>query len=183
MNSKIKNSLFRILQIPYKFLPKPMCNLIWDISLISDALLAVVYRRLYINKYAKKAGSKIHIGKYVVIKNIQNLSIGNNVSIHSFNYIDAYGGIDIGNNVAIAGHSTLISSDHTWKDKSKPIKYNNIEPKKIVIEDDVWIAAGVKVLGGNKIRRRCVIGAGAVVNKNTEANSLYVGVPIKKLRR
>ena len=68
MNSKIKNSLFRILQIPYKFLPKPMCNLIWDISLISDALLAVVYRRLYINKYAKKAGSKIHIGKYVVIK-------------------------------------------------------------------------------------------------------------------
>ena len=77
----------------------------------------------------------------------------------------------------------MISSDHTWKDKSKPIKYNNIEPKKIVIEDDVWIAAGVKVLGGNKIRRRCVIGAGAVVNKNTEANSLYVGVPIKKLRR
>lgn len=182
MNRKTKNSLFTILQIAYKFLPKFMCNLMWDMSSISDALLAVIYRRLYINKYAKKAGSKIHIGKYVVIKNIKNLSIGNNVSIHSFNYIDAYGGIDIGNNVAIANHSTLISSDHTWKDKHKPIKYNKVEPKKIVIEDDVWVAAGVRVLGGVKINKRCVIGAGAVVNKDTETNSLYVGVPIKKVK-
>ena len=55
-------------------------------------------------------------------------------------------------------------------------------PKKIIIEDDIWIAAGVRVLGGSHIRRRCVIGAGAVVNKDTEANSLYVGVPIKKVK-
>jgi len=117
-----------------------------------------------------------------VLKNIQNLSVGNNVSIHSFNYIDAYGGIDIGNNVSIANHSTLISSDHTWNDKHKPIKYNKVKPKKIIIEDDVWVAAGVRELGGVKINKRCVIGAGAVVNKDTEANSLYVGVPIKKVK-
>ena len=55
-------------------------------------------------------------------------------------------------------------------------------PKKIIIEDDIWIAAGVRVLGGSHIRRRCVIGAGAVVNKDTEVNSLYVGVPIKKVK-
>ena len=73
------------------------------------------------------------------------------MSIHSFSYIDAYGKIDIGNNVSIANHTTLISSDHTWQDNDKPIKYNQVTPKKIIIEDDIWIAAGVRVLGGKKL--------------------------------
>jgi len=169
-------------QIPYKIVPKSICNLIWEVFSVSDSLLAIIYRRLYMQKYAKKVGSNIYIGKYVVIKNIHNLIIGNNVSIHSFSYVDAYGEIDIGNNVSIANHTTLISSNHTWQDNDKPIKYNQVTPKKIIIEDDIWIAAGVRVLGGSHIRRRCVIGAGAVVNKDTEANSLYVGVPIKKVK-
>lgn len=182
MSNIALNNFLEIVQIPYKFLPKPICNFIWKVSSVSDSLIAIIYRRLYMQKYAKKVGSNIYIGKYVVIKNIHNLIIGNNVSIHSFSYVDAYGEIDIGNNVSIANHTTLISSDHTWQDNDKPIKYNKVTPKKIIIEDDIWIAAGVRVLGGSHIRRRCVIGAGAVVNKDTEANSLYVGVPIKKVK-
>lgn len=175
----IRNNILKLFQIPYYLIPKKICNLLWEISLVSDSLPAVACRSLYVTKYA---GTNIYIGKYVVIKNIHNLRIGNNVSIHSFSYIDAYGKIDIGNNVSIANHTTLISSDHTWQDNDKPIKYNQVTPKKIIIEDDIWIAAGVRVLGGSHIRRRCVIGAGAVVNKDTEANSLYVGVPIKKVK-
>lgn len=182
MNKRLRNNIMRILQIPYKFLPKSICNVLWELSMVSDDLVAIAYRGLYLKKYAKEVGTNIYIGKFVVLKNIQNLSVGNNVSIHSFNYIDAYGGIDIGNNVSIANHSTLISSDHTWNDKHKPIKYNKVKPKKIIIEDDVWIASGVRVLGGSIIKNRCIIGAGAVVNKKTEPNSLYVGVPIKKIK-
>lgn len=61
-----------------------------------------------------------------------------------------------------------------------PIKYNPVDPKRIIIENDVWIAAGVRVLGGVTINKRNVIGAGAIVNKSTEENCVYVGVPIKK---
>lgn len=182
MTSLLSQKCFKLLQFPYKFLPKPICNLIWDISLINDSLAAIVYRRLYLSKYAKSVGTNTHIGKYIVLKNVQNLVLGNNVSLHSYCYIDAHGGIDIGSNVSIANHCTLISSEHTWGDKDKPIKYNKIQSKRICIEDDVWIAAGVRVLGGNTIKTRCIIGAGAVVNKDTEPNSLYVGVPIKKIR-
>lgn len=182
MSNVVLNNFLELVQIPYKFLPKPICSFIWEVSSVSDSLIAIIYRRLYMQKYAKKVGSNIYIGKYVVIKNIHNLRIGNNVSIHSFSYVDAHGEIDIGNNVSIANHTMLISSDHTWQDNDKPIKYNKVTPKKIIIEDDIWIAAGVRVLGGSHIRRRCIIGAGAVVNKDTEANSLYVGVPIKKVK-
>ncbi|WP_241958994.1 acyltransferase [Staphylococcus equorum] len=183
MKSKSKlHYIINIMQKPYNFLPKIVCNILWDVLSVSESKVAILSRYLYIKKYAKTVGSNVFIGKYVSIKNIQSLSIGKDVSIHAYSYIDAYGQITIGNSVSIANHSTLISSDHTWEDSSLPIKYNPVEPKKIIIEDDVWIAAGVRVLGGSTIKNRCVIGAGAVVNKDTEKCSVYVGVPIKKVK-
>ena len=40
----------------------------------------------------------------------------------------------------------------------------------------------VRILGGNIIRERNIIGAGAVLTKNTEPNSLYVGIPAKRMK-
>ena len=175
-------SIIKVIQKPYNLLPKGISNILWDIFSLSESKFAILYRYLYLNKYANSIGKNVFIGKYITIKNIDNLSIGNDVSIHAYSYIDAYGKIEIGNSVSIANHTTLISSDHTWTDRNTPIKYNPVSPKKIIIENDVWIAAGVRVLGGNTINKRNVIGAGAVVNKSTEENSVYVGVPIKKVK-
>ncbi|WP_192959431.1 acyltransferase [Staphylococcus cohnii] len=181
MKSKIY-SIIKVMQKPYNLLPKGISNILWDIFSLSESKFAILYRYLYLNKYANSIGKNVFIGKYVTIKNIDSLSIGNDVSIHAYSYIDAYGKIEIGDSVSIANHTTLISSDHTWTDRNTAIKYNPVSPKKIIIENDVWIAAGVRVLGGNTINKRNVIGAGAVVNKSTEENSVYVGVPIKKVK-
>lgn len=176
------NTIIKLMQKPYNYAPKTICNLLWDVFNISESKIAILYRNLYVNKFAENVGRNLFVGKFVSIKNIQNLSIGNDVSIHAYTYIDAFGQIKIGDDVSIANHSTLISSDHTWTDGKIPIKFNQVEPKKIVIENDVWIAAGVRVLGGITINKRNVIGAGAIVNKNTEENCVYVGVPIKKVK-
>ncbi|WP_436862365.1 acyltransferase [Staphylococcus caeli] len=181
----MKNKLYfiiKIMQKPYNLIPKGISNILWDLSSLSESKVAILYRYLYLNKYAKSVGKNVFVGKYITIKNINKLAIGNDVSIHAYSYIDAYGEIEIGNSVSIANHATIISSDHTWTDNNHPIKYNPVDPKKIIIENDVWIAAGVRILGGNTIKTRNVIGAGAVVNKNTERNSVYVGVPIKKVK-
>src|SRR5699024_9556473 len=116
----------------------------------------------------------VFVGKNVNLKNIEKLSLGSNVSIHSFTYIDAYGKIVIGNNVSIANHCSLISSDHTWEDSAVSIKFNKVVKKPIDIKDDIWIASGCRVLGDVTIEERTVVGAGTVVNKSLEANSLYV---------
>ena len=70
----------------------------------------------------------------------------------------------------------------------------------VEIADDCFISAGVCFGGGAKVRARafiglnatirdnieiaegCVVGAGSVVIANTEPESVYVGVPAKKLR-
>ena len=48
-----------------------------------------------------------------------------------------------------------------------------------VIEDNVFIYAGAKVLGGIVLGKSSVIGAGAVVINDVPENSLVAGVPAK----
>lgn len=183
MNKKnVRKKIIQIAQMPINVLPKKLLNIIWDATSTSESLIAILYRYLYLRKYAKAIGDNVFIGKFVTLKNVKNLSIGKNVSIHAFNYIDAYGTITIQDNVSIANHCTIISSNHTWDDSKTPIKYNKVTKNPIFIKEDVWIAAGVRILGDVVISKRNIIGAGAVVNKSTEENGLYVGVPIKKVK-
>ena len=60
---------------------------------------------------------------------------------------------------------------------------NKVYQKKgIVIEDDVWISGGVRILDGVTIKRGSAIGAGSVVTKSTIENSINVGVPARYLK-
>ncbi len=56
------------------------------------------------------------------------------------------------------------------------------EPKPIIIEDDVWLAARVTVLKGVTIGRGAVVAAGAVVTKDVAPHTLVGGVPAKLIR-
>ena len=58
----------------------------------------------------------------------------------------------------------------------------NYECFPTVIEDDVFIGEGVKVMKGVTIGRGSVIGSGSVVVNDIDPNSIYAGVPAKKIR-
>lgn len=66
--------------------------------------------------------------------------------------------------------------------KNSPIRKQVVTKIGIVIEDDVWIGAGAKILDGVTLRKGSVIGAGAVVTKNTDAYCVYAGVPAKVIK-
>jgi len=53
----------------------------------------------------------------------------------------------------------------------------------IVIEDGCWIGARVTILGGVTISKGAIIGAGALVNKDVPADSIYAGMPARLVRR
>jgi maltose O-acetyltransferase len=52
----------------------------------------------------------------------------------------------------------------------------------IVIQDNVWIGAGAKVLGGVTIHKGAVIGANAVVTRDIPENAIVAGVPARVIR-
>ena len=53
----------------------------------------------------------------------------------------------------------------------------------ISIGNNVWLGSNVIVLPGVKIGDGCVIGAGSVVTKDIEANSVAVGIPCNVIRK
>ena len=142
----------------------------------------IAIRYIIISTLSEKIGNNVCIKEGVYIYNIRNLSIGDNVSIHPLCYIDALGGICIGDDVSIAHNTSLISFDHTYSNKEIPIKYNPLKGDSIFIDNDVWIGCGVRILAGGRIGSRVIVGAGSIVKGVLESNSLYVGIPCKKVK-
>jgi acetyltransferase-like isoleucine patch superfamily enzyme len=68
-----------------------------------------------------------------------------------------------------------ISADNRRHDDNP----EHISASPIIIEDNVFIGAGSKIMKGVRIGRNSVIGAGSIVNKDIPANSIAAGVPAK----
>ncbi|WP_404354089.1 acyltransferase [Exiguobacterium aurantiacum] len=139
-------------------------------------------RYVLIKSLAKKCGDNVSVHPGVYLFNIEELSLGSNISIHPMCYIDSYGEIFIEDNVSIAHGSTIMSSEHIFQNKKTNIKDQGISKAKTIIESNVWIGAGSKILAGVKVSMGTIIGAGSIVTKDTDDYSIYVGVPAKKIK-
>jgi acetyltransferase-like isoleucine patch superfamily enzyme len=111
-----------------------------------------------------------------------HIEIGDHVSLNDHAVLLGHGDITVGNDVRIAAGVVVASFEHNYDDASTPIRSQGITKKPVVIEDDVWIGAGAKILGGSRIARGCVIGAGAVLKGTTVPFGVYVGNPARLLK-
>jgi acetyltransferase-like isoleucine patch superfamily enzyme len=111
-----------------------------------------------------------------------DIRLGDDCSVNSFTILYGMGGITIGNNVRIAAHTTLVTSNHVFDDPDRPIREQGHRSVGIVVEDDVWIASGARILDGVCIGRGAVVAAGAVVNRDVPPYAVVGGVPARPLR-
>lgn len=148
--------------------------------------LGLGIRYALLKSIARECGDNVAIYTGTYILNPQNLSIGSNVSIQPMCYLECGNseltGISIGNDVSIAHGVTIMATSHLYENKDIPIKDQGVELKPVKICDNVWIGAKVSVLCGTEIRSGTIIGANAVVTKSTEGNSIYAGVPARKIK-
>jgi acetyltransferase-like isoleucine patch superfamily enzyme len=130
-----------------------------------------------------RIGRRVSIGCGVVIDaQTGPIEVGEYVSFNDYTVVLGHGGVRIGNDVRIAAHVVIASFDHGFSSIDIPIRKQPVVKKQIVIEDDVWIGAGAKILGGTHIAKGCIIGANAVVKGSTVAYGIYVGAPARLLR-
>jgi virginiamycin A acetyltransferase len=115
-----------------------------------------------------------------------NIEIGRNSFINSGCVLYSGNGITIGENVLIAANCCLAPVNHEYALRSKTIREQRFRPGKggIIIEDDVWIGAGVVILDGSYLKKGSVIGALSLVKGTTEEYGIYGGNPmtLKKYR-
>ncbi|MDK9684921.1 acyltransferase [Pseudoalteromonas shioyasakiensis] len=165
-----------------KVLPPFVRRFLFDVSSSIPTRLGVLFRYILIKSLAKKCGDNVYIGRWVTIKNIDMLSLSDNVSVHEYCYIDAQGGIDIGREVSIAHNCSLISFEHTFEAQDTPIKYQPLKNKQIIIKNNVWLGCGIRVLAGTVIGEKAVIAANSVTKGELEGGYIYAGLPAKAVK-
>lgn len=146
-------------------------------------------------KFYKERNSKLKIGRSNVFRSSQfsnliginrpcvlstlrpesNLNIGNCCGF-SGTVINCFHQISIGNNVMVGANSLIMDGD--WHLDDVRAGASNA----VMIEDNVWIGEGVKVLKGVRIGKNSVIGAGSIVTKDIPENVFAAGNPCRVLK-
>jgi hypothetical protein len=107
------------------------------------------------------------------------ISVGRNVFVNQNCTFYDLGGLAIGDDVLIGPNVSLITSGHPLE-PSRRRAFTTAKP--IVIERNVWIAAGATIIGGVTVGENSVVAAGAVVTKSVPRNSLVGGSPARVIR-
>jgi acetyltransferase-like isoleucine patch superfamily enzyme len=103
----------------------------------------------------------------------QRVFINQNCTVYDFAPVSIGDDVMIGPNVSIlsAGHPVAPSQRRAY-----------LVGKPIVIERNVWIAAGATIIGGVTVGENSVVAAGAVVTKDVPPNTLVGGNPARVIR-
>lgn len=139
-----------------------------------------VLGKIYLNATNVKIGNNVTIYPEVYFWGDGEIIIGDNVDIGIGTIIFSKKKVEIGNNTLIAAHCYIIDSNHgISKNKlisDQPLQFDN---EGIVIGNDVWIAAGCKIIKGAKINNGAVIGAMSMLNDEIDEYGIAVGIPAK----
>lgn len=106
-----------------------------------------------------------------------SIRLGKNIFLGPHVVIYGHGGVEIGDDTLVAMHCRIVSSNHEIPAMGHDIRAQPDRLLPVKIGRDVWLGAGVTVLGGVNIGDGCVVGAGAVVTKSLPAGAIAHGVP------
>lgn len=157
-------------------------SLFFGVASIIPTTFGVFIRGMLAKVFFKHCAGFAWLQPRIILVHTDRIRIGTNFGVNSGTYINGVGGIDIGNYVLIGSNVTISSGEHPINGHYPEIFTRPTIPKKITIEDDVWIGAGAVIMPGITLSKGTVVGANAVVTKNTVPYSVVAGVPAKILR-
>ena len=138
----------------------------------------VVYS--FTNLYGCQIGDNTRVGPFVEIQ--QGARIGASCKIQSHAFICT--GVDIGDEVFVS-HGVLFINDKFPRATAdgRLQDEGDWELLPTIVERGATLGSGAVVMGGIRIGRRALVGAGAVVTRDVEPGQVVVGNPARPLRR
>ncbi len=135
----------------------------------------------FVNLYGCSIGDDSKVGTFVEIQ--KNASVGKDCKISSHTFICE--GVHIGDGVFIGHNVTFINDKHPRS--VNPDGSMQTEEDWKVVETFVCKGASVgssaTILCGVTIGEGAIVGAGAVVTKDVQPNSVVAGVPAKVIKK
>jgi len=133
-----------------------------------------------------KVGHEVEICNFVLLKD--HTIMGNHCYVDS--YVLSSGSCKIGNNVTMRYRTVIarnvIVGDHVFFTAGVKTIFldhkRQATSKPLTIQRGCYFGDNCIIMGGITVTEKCVVGAGAFVNKNTEPRGVYVGTPARRLR-
>ena len=153
-----------------------------DYLCVSDDVILgeEVFLSKFINLYGCKVGDRSRIGAFVEIQKGAKIGCDCKISSHSFicEGVTIMDRVFVGHNVIFTNdkYPTSTNSDGTLKKDDDWICIPTL------IEEEVSIGSGSKVLCGITIGRGAKIGAGSVVTKSIPSGQVWAGNPARFLK-
>jgi uncharacterized protein (TIRG00374 family) len=124
-------------------------------------------------------GNEVLLGRGTVLSTRNgNIEVGDFSNIGGNCRIGTTTHVKLGKHVLLAARCYIGGAQHRFDRTDIPIMRQGYDSKGgVVIEDDVWLGADVKVLDGVTIGTGSVVGAGSVVTKDLPPYAIAVGVP------
>src|ERR1700743_3578554 len=107
------------------------------------------------------------------------IRVGRNVFVNQNCTFYDLGGLDIADDVMIGPNVSIITTGHPIEPSQRRAATIG---KPIVIERNVWIAAGATIVGGVTVGENAVVAAGSVVTRDVPPNTLVGGNPARIIR-
>ena len=144
-------------------------------------------RIIFLHSSWKRAGRHVRFSPGNSQFNYENISIGDDVYIGpNATFLTSDSTISIGNKVMFGPGVTILTGDHNYnvvgafmKDVKEKKPENDLP---VVIEDDVWVGAGVIILKGVTIRRGSIVAAGSLVTRDVLPYSIVAGHPARLVK-
>jgi acetyltransferase-like isoleucine patch superfamily enzyme len=114
-----------------------------------------------------------------VFEEMGSVSIGDFSLVNPGVRVTSAEAITIGRSCMLAMHCLV--SDADWHDVQHRI-YAPGKTAKVILEDNVWLGEGVRVLKGVTIGENTVVGAGSVVTRSLPANVIAAGNPARVIK-
>ena len=127
------------------------------------------------------------VGKGCRIMRNVYVGSGKDISIGSFSRINEnvrLCNVKIGDHVMVARDTVFLGKTHNTESVKIPMeRQGNIKLLQSQIQNDVWIGLRCIIMPGLKISRGSIIGAGSLLTKDTDENTVYGGVPAKIIKK
>ena len=173
-------------------------------------ILLILFSKAQLLFHKKDIGKNTYIDKTVNVFGWESVSIGSNTLIGEWSWLNVNGRIKnfkhikigdycyLGRRNLLSSSKELIISDyvmtnndckflgsnHIYKDPMEPyIATGTTNDDTLKIGANVWIGAGVIVLGAVSVGHGSIIGAGSIVTKDIPPFSIAVGNPCRAIKR
>lgn len=148
---------------------------------LPDNIMFIRLRGRLARPFFKKCGKHLGIGRNVSFYNPSCIEIGDSVYIAYGCWFLGVGKLVIEDDVLFGPYVVVSPANHTKLEGS----YRNgpAEFSDIIIGKGAWVGAHTTIVMGAGVGKGTLIAANSVLNKPTEDNALYGGVPAKFLKQ